>query len=134
MPTQTEQQEQEFPTPPSREELNPAPPPPQATTAQQPQQDKGGVSLLSIEGLVVLMWAMLLDLAGIVLNIFLPGIGSITILPGIITVGIWAYFRRGEMSFKKFLLKRGGILTVLEVLTAGSFPGWSILVLLTVKK
>ena len=134
MPTQTQQPAQEFPSPPRREVL--APPPAQKVRAPS-KSDSGGVGFLSIEGLVVLMWAVLLDIAGIVLSLLMPGLGFIPTILGVPTIGLWAYYRGGGGSFSKKMkrfLKRGVTTMAAETLTTGIVPGWTLLVLMTYKK
>ena len=131
---QTEQTTSDLlPPPPVRERVA-------STQTQQAQGEgnaKGGVSILSPEGIVVLIWAFFLDILGVVLNI-LPGGGVISALLGGITIGPWVWFRgggnlSGKAKMKKFL-KRGGTAAVLEMVSLGIVPGWTILVILTLKK
>ena len=132
------QQNSEFPQPPARTAMQSVPPPTPATTQRTTtKSDQGGVALFSIEGIAMLIWAALLDLLGIVINLLFPGIGLLTTILGVCTVGIWSWFRGGKMPFSKKIkkfLKKGGTTVVLETVSVGVLPGWTILVILTCKK
>ena len=67
----------------------------------------------------------------------MPGGGVVIAFLGFITIGVWAWFRGGQSSFTKKMrkfLKRGGTTAVLETVSVGIVPGWTILVILTLKK
>lgn len=93
-------------------------------------------SLLSPEGILMLIIAVLLDVLGIILLV-LPGLGWITTIFGLTTIGIWSWIRLGNISGTKRAMKflrRVGLNSLGELLTAGVYPGWTITVFMVLKK
>lgn len=130
------QQNSGFPEPPPRVEVQSVTAPTPAQSVRT-QKDQGGVALFSIEGIAMLIWAFLLDMLGVTINFLFPGAGWLTTMLGTCTIGVWAWFRGGKGPFSKKMkkfLKKGGIAIVLETISAGALPGWTILVILTLKK
>ena len=92
--------------------------------------------LLSPEGIIVLLWASMLDFLGLV--DFAPVVGWIVsfgvAVVGFLTLSVWAFFKtRGNFwyRFVKIII-RSGIVFLLEALPFVSIlPGWIILVLVT---
>lgn len=125
-----------LPTPPVQNRVEPAPPPETQQMQVGGGAKKEGVSILSPEGIVVLVWAFLLDISGVILNI-IPGGGVLTALLGAITIGPWVWFRSGNLPFQEKMMRffqRGMSVAAVETLSLGILPGWTILVILTLKK
>lgn len=92
--------------------------------------------IFSPEGVLILFVAVMLDLLGIAL-ILAPGAGWITTVLGAATIGVWSWIRLGSMSKKKRLkryVKKFGVTGLLETLTAGLYPGWTIQVVSQLRK
>ena len=139
MPEPT-QQEQTMPAPPTREELGgyqESPQEPENEPEQVVVQNKKpqGIALVSAEGICMLLWAVFLDVLGIILNV-IPGLGLVSTVLGAMTILPWVWFRgnRGPLRTKirKFFI-RGGISAAAETLSAGILPGWTALVLLNLQ-
>ena len=84
----------------------------------------------------MLFVAIMLDLLGLVLLV-LPGLGWITTVLGAATIGVWSWIRMGHVAKTKRLqryLKRVGLNGLGELLTAGVYPGWTILVISQLRK
>lgn len=92
-------------------------------------------SIYSPEGVVVLFFAIMLDVLGIVLNIF--GIGVVVTVIGLPTLGVWVWVRGGKVSLSKKagrFAKKAGVTAILETISFGLLPGWTVMVLRTLKK
>jgi len=93
-------------------------------------------SVLTPEGVLMLFWAMMLDIAGFLDLIPVVGwiLTFIVSIVGFFTIGVWSWFRtRGGVKGKmKKWLTRTLTVTAIEMLPFGSFvPGWTILVIVT---
>lgn len=99
-------------------------------------QENQAPFIFSPEGAIVLFVAIVLDVLGLILLV-LPGSGWVTTVLGISTIGVWTWFRTGKKSATKKamrFLRRAGLNTLGEFLTVGVYPGWTILVVMTLRK
>ena len=137
-----------FPTPPQRQQRVKESPAQKQTQVEEteesqgptqgtaPSADKGGVDLVSPEGIAALAWAVVLDILGVILNL-IPGLGLVTTVVGAITLLPWAWFRTGNVGITKKVqryARRASVTAAAETLGIGILPGWTILVLLTLIK
>lgn len=111
-----------------------------AKKGNKEQKKSPSISIMSPEGASIMMVALFLDILGLIGLI--PIIGQIlSYIPdvlGIAVIGIWAWFRMGEMpvtkKFSKFL-KRPALVMVGELIpVVGILPFWSAYVFFKLKK
>lgn len=99
--------------------------------------------IISPQGYIVLVWAVLLDLIGVlifILEFFGIGIPISWIFDviGILTIGIWSWRKTGDLLVTKRVarfLKRPGLAFLGEVIPfIGVLPFWSLYVFIDLKK
>ncbi|OGZ62107.1 MAG: hypothetical protein A2932_00510 [Candidatus Spechtbacteria bacterium RIFCSPLOWO2_01_FULL_46_10] len=96
-----------------------------------------------IEIAVVLFIALILDFMGAATAalVLVFGVGAfLSIIPltlGMLTIGLWSWFRAGKLPFTQKLKRKGMQMAIVaggESITAGLIPGWTVYVLLQLKK
>lgn len=106
---------------------------PEQTSSAAEQKKENSVSIFSPEGVMVLSFAFMLDISGLIFSIF--GFGFIVGFVGFCTIGVWFWVRFGKINRKKRFLKKTGATTIVESIPfVGMLPMWTITVFLQLKK
>lgn len=100
---------------------------------EEQESEETGPNFTSPEAILMLMFAVVLDIISII-----PAINLITTVVGLVVFGLWMIFRSGNVSMTKGvqkigkkIFKRLGITSLIELIPV--VPGWTVMVFLELK-